>query len=159
MSKKTPVVLPREIRDLVEKIEATAEKSDEHTIEAAKRLRELRRLIEAGEVGEVDWYIWVDENVRLRKSRVRALLRIAEAPDPRAEAVRQRKMNGRRQLKYRAGQARLSDLAPECREIITGQGRHRSPLPERFFESSTRDRVYRYQPRSGARRNKRRFSD
>ncbi len=118
MSKKTPVILPRAIRDLVKKIEATAEKSDDITIEAAKRLRELRRLIEAGAVGEVKWYIWVTENVRLRKSRVRVLLRIAEAPDPRAEAVRQRKMNGRRQAKYRARQATLSDLPPECREII-----------------------------------------
>ena len=118
MSKKTPVILPRAIRDLVEKIEATADKSDTHTIEAAKRLRELRRLIEAGEVGEVKWYIWVTENVRLRKSRVRVLLRIAEAPDPRAEAVRQREMNGRRQAKHRAGQATLRDLEPDCREII-----------------------------------------
>ena len=118
MSEKTPVILPRAIRDLVKEIEATAEKSDDHTIKAAKRLRELRRLIEAGEVGEVKWYIWVMENVRLRKSRVRVLMRIAEAPDPRAEAVRQREMNGRRQAKYRARQAPLSDLAPECREII-----------------------------------------
>ena len=118
MSKKTPAILPRAIRDLVKKIEATAEKSDEHTIEAAKGLRELRGLIEAGAVGEVDWYDWVRENVRLRKSQVGVLMRIAEAPDPRAEAVRQREMNARRQAKYRAGQAPLSDLAPECREII-----------------------------------------
>ena len=118
MSKKTPVILPRAIRDLVKKIEATAETSDDHTIEAAKRLCELRRLIEAGAVGEVNWYDWVRENVRLRKSRVCVLMRIAEASDPRAEAVRQREMNGRRQAKYRAGQATPSDLAPECREII-----------------------------------------
>ena len=118
MSKKTSVILPRAIQDLVKKIEATAEKSDDHTIETAKRLRELRGLIEAGEVGEVNWYAWVKENVNLRKSRVRVLMRIAEASDPRAEAVRQREMNGRRQAKYRAGQATLSDLAPECREII-----------------------------------------
>ncbi len=118
MSKKTPVILPRAIRDLVKKIEATAEKSDDHTIEAANRLRELRGLIEAGAVGEVNWYAWVEENVRLRKSRLYVLMRIAEAPDSRAEAVRQREMNARRQAKYRAGQAALSDLAPECREII-----------------------------------------
>ncbi len=118
MSEKTPVILPRAIQDLVKKIEATAERSDDHTIEAAKRLCELRRLIEAGAVGEVKWYIWVMENVRLRKSRVRVLLRIAEATDPRAEAVRQREMNARRQAKHRAGQATPIDLAPECREII-----------------------------------------
>ena len=118
MSKKTPVILPREIRDLVKKIEATAENSDDQTIDLAKCLRELRGLIEDGAVGEVNWYAWVRENVRLRKSQLCVLMRIAEAPDPRAEAVRQREMNVRRQAKYRAGQAPLSDLAPECREII-----------------------------------------
>ncbi len=118
MTKKTPVILPRAIQDLVKEIETTAEKSDDHTIEAANRLRELRGLIEAGAVGEVNWYAWVEENVRLRKSRLYVLMRIAEAPDSRAEAVRQREMNARRQAKYRAGQATLSDLAPECREII-----------------------------------------
>ncbi len=118
MSKKTSVTLPREIRDLVEKIEATAEKSDEHTIELAEHLLELRALIEAGAVGEVNWYTWASENVRLKKARLRVFMRIAEAPDSRAEAVRQREMNARRQTKYRAGQATLNDLAPECREII-----------------------------------------
>ncbi len=118
MSKKTPVIWPREIQDLVKKIEATAEKSDDHTIELGKHLCELRRLIVAGAVGEVNWYAWVKENVRLRKSRLYVLLRIAEAPDSRAEAVRQREMNARRQTKYRAGQATLRDLAPDCREII-----------------------------------------
>ncbi len=118
MSKKIPSILPQAIRDLVKNIEMNADNSDDHTLETAKCLRELFRLIEAGAVGEVNWYTWVWENVRLRKSRIRVLLRIAEAEDPRAEAVRQREMNAKRQLKYRAGQATLSDLAPECREII-----------------------------------------
>ncbi len=118
MSKITPVIWPQAIQDLVEKIETTAEASDDHTIAAAMRLRELRGLIEAGEIGEVNWYTWVRENVRLRKSRICVLLRIAESSDPRAEAVHQREINRRRQAKYRAGKARLRDLAPECREII-----------------------------------------
>ncbi len=118
MSEKTPVIWSREIQDLVKEIEATAEKSDDHTIELGKHLRELRRLIEAGAVGEVNWYAWVGENVRLRKSQLCVLMRIAEAPDPRAEAGRQREMNARRQAKFRAGQATLRDLAPECSEII-----------------------------------------
>ncbi|MCH7778052.1 MAG: hypothetical protein IH878_16205 [Gemmatimonadetes bacterium] len=118
MSEKTPVIWPREIQDLVKEIEATAEKSDAHTIELAKHLRELRRLIEAGAVGEVNWYTWARENVRLKKARLCALMRIAEASDPRAEAVHQREMNARRQTNYRARQAPLRDLAPECREII-----------------------------------------
>ncbi len=58
------------------------------------------------------------ENVNLQKTRLGVLMQIAEAPDSRAEAVRQREMNARRQTKHRAGQAPLSDLAPECREII-----------------------------------------
>ncbi len=118
MSKKTPVIWTRAIQDLVKKIEAAAENSDDHTIVSAKHLRELRGLIEDGKVGKVKWYTWVKENVRLRKSRLCVLMRIAEAPDPRAEAVHQREMNARRQTKYRAGQATLRDLAPECREII-----------------------------------------
>ncbi len=118
MSEKTPVILPRAIQDLVKKIEATAEKSDDHTMELAERLRELRALIEAGAVGEVNWYTWASENVSLQKTRLSVLLRIAEAPDSRAEAVRQREMNAKRQTKYRAGQATLSNLEPECREII-----------------------------------------
>ena len=118
MSEKTPVIWPREIQDLVEEIETTAEKSDAHTIKVAEHLRELRRLIEAGAVGEVNWYTWARENVRLKKARLCALMRIAEASDPRAEAVHQREMNARHQTKYRAGQATLRDLAPECREII-----------------------------------------
>jgi len=118
MSKIAPVIWPQAIRDIVKKIETTAETSDDHTIEAAMRLRELRGLIEAGAIGEVNWYTWVRENVRLRKSRICVLMRIAEAPNPRAEAVHQREINRRRQAKYRAGKARLRDLAPECREII-----------------------------------------
>ena len=118
MSEKTPVIWPREIQDLVKEIETTAEKSDAHTIKVAEHLRELRRLIEADAVGEVNWYAWVKENVKLHKTRLRVLMRIAEASDHRAEAVRQREMNARRQKKYRAGQATLSDLEPECREII-----------------------------------------
>ena len=58
------------------------------------------------------------ENVNLQKTRLGVLMQIAEASDPRAEAVRQREMNSRRQAKYRAGQAPLRDLAPECRQII-----------------------------------------
>ena len=118
MSEKTPVIWPRAIRDLVTEIETTAENSDDHTIELGKHLCELRRLIEAGAVGEVNWYAWVKENVKLHKTRLRVLMRIAEASDPRAEAVYQREMNARRQTKYRAGQATLRDLAPECRDII-----------------------------------------
>ena len=112
------MILPRAIRDLVTEIETTAEKSDDHTIELGKHLRELRRLIAAGAVGEVNWYAWVKENVKLHKTRLRVLMRIAEASDSRAEAVRQREMNAKRQTNYRARQAPLRDLEPECREII-----------------------------------------
>ncbi len=118
MSEKTPVIWPREIQDLVKEIETTAEKSDAHTIKVAEHLRELRRLIKAGAVGEVNWYTWAGENVRLKKARLCALMRIAEASNPRTEAVHQHEMNARHQTKYQAGQATLRNLAPECREII-----------------------------------------
>ena len=118
MNEKTPAPSPEPIRDLIRKIETTATTSDDQVIELAMLLRELRRRVEAGEIGDVEWYIWANENIKLRKTRLRALLRIAGASNPREEAVRQREINARRQAKYRRNQARLSDLAPECREII-----------------------------------------
>lgn len=118
MNEDTPTPVPELIEDLVRKIETKATKSDEHVIEVAMLLLKLRRRIEAGEVGEIKWYVWARENVKLRKTRLRALMRIAEASDPREEAVHQREMNARRQIRYRANQVRLSELAPECRDII-----------------------------------------
>jgi len=112
MNEETPMPVPEPIRDLVRKIETTATTSDEHVIDLAMLLRELRRRVDAGEIGDVEWYVWANENIKLRKTRLRALLRIAE------EAVRQREINARRQANYRAKHSRLSDLAPECREII-----------------------------------------
>ncbi len=95
MSKVTPEILPREIRDLVKEIEATAEKSDDHTITVAERLRELRRLIEAGAVGEVNWYTWAGENVNspLKKASLTGFHAtakhiVAKAVSPSSETMR-----------------------------------------------------------------------
>ena len=118
MHEEVSTILPESIRDRIREIESTATKSDDHVIELAMLLRELRHRVDAGEVGEVEWYVWANENLKLRKTRLRALMRIAEAPNPREEAACQREMNAKRQAKYRANQARLSDLAPACREII-----------------------------------------
>ena len=118
MNEETPTLVPEPIRDLVRKIETTAKRSDDHVIELAMLLRELRRRIEAGEVGEVNWYAWAQENIKLRKTRLRALMRIAEAANPREQAALERELLARRQAKFRANQVRLSELAPECREII-----------------------------------------
>lgn len=109
--------LPEPIRILVTEIEATAEKSDGHTIEVAMRLRELKSRVENGEVGKVEWYTWAGENLKLRKTRLRALLRIAEAEYPHKEAAYQRELNARRQTRSREKQ-RIANLSPACRDII-----------------------------------------
>jgi hypothetical protein len=120
MSRKRKETLPEPVRRLVATIEASAEKSDERTIKIAMALRELRRRVERGEVGKVRWYIWVDENVRLQKSRIGDLLRIAEAENPRTEAAHLRELNARRQVRFRAKEKkkRMVELPRECRDII-----------------------------------------
>ena len=118
MNEETPTPVPESIPDLVRKIETTATKSDDQVIELAMLVLELRRRVEAGEVGEVNWYVWAEENLKLRKTKLRTLMRIAEAPNKRKQAALERELIARRQAKFRANQPRLNDLAPECREII-----------------------------------------
>ena len=77
---------------LAVKIAQYATEADEKTIEAAKLIREARKRVEAGEAGEVKWYTWARENIKLSTSRLRELQRIAAAEDPRKELQRQRKL-------------------------------------------------------------------
>ena len=118
MRKKVSTNLPELIKDLVRKIETTAAKSDDQVIEVAMLLHKLRHRVEAGEVGDVNWYVWAGENLNLRKTKLRVLMRIAEAANPRERAALERELIARRQAKFRANQVRLGELAPECREII-----------------------------------------
>ncbi len=93
---------------LAVKIAQYATEADEKTIEAAKLIREARKRVEAGEAGEVKWYTWARENIKLSTSRLRELQRIAAAEDPRKELQRQRKLTQVRVQNHRE----MKKLAP-----------------------------------------------
>lgn len=69
--------------DLVRKMEEHTVASDDHVLKAALYFRELRRRIDSGEAGAgVDWRNWVRENSKLKPSRLRELMFIADSDDP-----------------------------------------------------------------------------
>ena len=86
---------------LAVKIAQYATEADEKTIEAAKLVGEARKRVEAGEAGEVKWYTWARENIKLSTSRLRELQRIAAAEDPQKELKRLRKITSKRVERYR----------------------------------------------------------
>ncbi len=82
MNEETPTPVPESIPDLVRKIETTATKSDDQVIELAMLVLELRRRVEAGEVGKVNWYVWAEEGaVSLMQTSLR------NARRPRSQAA------------------------------------------------------------------------
>ncbi|MHA1569877.1 MAG: hypothetical protein ACTSXZ_10435 [Alphaproteobacteria bacterium] len=89
------------LRALAVKIAQYATEADEKTIEAAKLVGEARRRVEAGESGEVKWYTWARDNIKLSTSRLRELQRIAAAEDPQKELKRGRKKTPERVGRYR----------------------------------------------------------
>ncbi len=76
---------------LAVKIALYATEADEKTIEAAKLVGEARKRVEAGEVGDTNWYSWAPKNIKLLLSRLRELQFIAAAGDPRKELKRLRR--------------------------------------------------------------------
>jgi len=91
--------------DLARDIERHAEQADECVIAATMLLREARVRVEAGEAGDIKWYAWAEKNIKLSQSRLRDLLRIAEADDPRKELERQRRLLRERVEKHRGKEA------------------------------------------------------
>ncbi len=87
---------------LAKRITQCANEADEKIIEAAVLLREARARVESGEVGNTKWYVWASRNIGLKESRLRDLLRIAEAKDPRQELERQRALIRGRVEKHRS---------------------------------------------------------
>ena len=86
---------------LAEKIARYATEADEKTIEAAKLIVEARKRVEAGDAGDITWYSWALENIKLSPSRLRELQRIAEAEDPQKELERQRMVTRKRVERHR----------------------------------------------------------
>ncbi len=113
IEKKVPLeVVARKIKEHVDK-------SDEHVIAAAMLVREARRRVEAGEAGDIKWYAWAPENIRLSVSRLRDLQRIAAADDPAKELERQRKLMQKRVEEHREKKAaEKCELEAERRKLI-----------------------------------------
>ena len=110
--------LPEPIPVLVKNIEARANKSVDHIITAAMLVRELRRRVEAGEVGDVKWYAWARQNINLGLSRLCELQSIAKAKDPRKELRRLRDLALKRTQKFRAKEIQQCDSEPERAAVI-----------------------------------------
>lgn len=90
---------------LAERIARYAQEADNRTLLAALLVREARARVENGEAGEVTWYEWAPQNIKLSESRLRELQRIAEAEDPQREIERIRAQTQRRVAKHRAEKA------------------------------------------------------
>ncbi len=118
MHRKTRATLPEPIRDLIQEIRTKVEQSDDQVITAAMKIRELRQRIESGEVGKVNWYVWALKHIKLKKTRLRELVSIAESPDPRKELQRLRNLALERKDRYRTRHATERDLDPARQAII-----------------------------------------
>ena len=75
--------------------------ADARVIEAAKLMRVARERVEKGEAGDITWYEWARDRIKLSPSRLRELHRIALADDPMKELKRIRKMADKRAMKHR----------------------------------------------------------
>jgi hypothetical protein len=76
---------PETLEALAVKIALCATAADEKTIEAAMLIREARKRLEAEGASTAKWYSWARKNIKLSETRLRDLLSIAEAEDPRKE--------------------------------------------------------------------------
>ena len=88
---------------LAERIAQYAREADDRTLMAALLVREARARVENGEAGEVTWYEWAPQNIKLSESRLRELQRIAGTEDPQREIERIRAQTQRRVAKHREG--------------------------------------------------------
>ena len=107
MLDEVDAVAPTPLDVVARRIEEHSRESDEHVIKAAMLIGEARRRVNAGEAGAMTWYEWARHNIHLSPSRIRELMRIAEAKDPRRELERIRELNCERQKKNRKSQAAL----------------------------------------------------
>jgi len=89
---------------LAERIVQCANEADEKAIEAAILIRQARDRVNRGDAGKITWTKWASVNIKLSKTRLRELHRIAKAEDPRQELKRQRDLAQKRAAKFREKQ-------------------------------------------------------
>lgn len=114
----TDVMKAEALTDLARRIVKHTNDADGHVISAAMLLREAHRRVEAGDAGDIKWYEWAKKNIKLSQSRLRDLLRIAEADDPANELERQRKLMRKRAEKHRGGKAEAWRQDEERKNLI-----------------------------------------
>jgi hypothetical protein len=86
---------------------ADTKRADRARIRAGKLLIELRKRVEAGEVGEgVNWWEWYDENFARTKRDARKCIKIARAADPELAAEDERERNRNAKAKQRRSEVR-----------------------------------------------------
>jgi hypothetical protein len=115
------------------KIVQLARSADDHIINAALLLKEAKQRVEAGEAGKgVKWPEWAEKNIDLGETRIRELVRIAEAKDALAELERQREMTRERVERHRVRKSTLRNAAnlEEPRRTLVDWAR-KTPLDDK----------------------------
>ena len=99
------------IPELIFEITRKSDNADDQTIHSAMMLRQLRLRVQRGELGpNVNWYEYALHAVKLRRSRLKELDRIANAKDPRHELDRLRHLAVERAKNHKAKSAKDETL-------------------------------------------------
>jgi hypothetical protein len=115
MSTETLEFLIERFQELAKKIDLKAKEFDDVTVEAALLLRKLRAIVEAD---GAKWYGWAGEHLKMGRTKLRSLLRISEADDPRRMIEYLRRQNAKRQENFRARHKTPSRLDAERRDLV-----------------------------------------
>ena len=82
-----------------------ATRANNHQLQAGQKLLHLRRRIEAGEEGEVEWWDWFEANMEENRKTCEKLMKIAGAEDPEAALLEQREQERVATTKHREKKA------------------------------------------------------
>jgi hypothetical protein len=116
----------RSIKEIIDAIheqfglaDAAGKRADRARINAGMMLNDLRKRVEAGEVGEnIDWWEWYDDRfVRSRKD-ARKVMNLASAEDPDAALAAEQEANREAKARERQKGADVS-ASSENKELVT----------------------------------------
>ena len=86
------------LEELVDRVVMLSKASDDKTLEAAKLLLQVRKMVDRP---DIKWMEWAHEHIDLADSRIYELMRIAEAKQPAKELERLRVQANERQKRFR----------------------------------------------------------